>query len=888
MKPTIRLLIPKEEQLKCGTPWLYVETVTVRNPLDLTAKNKSAMDNYFLSYHQLVLTRITNGQTQLYPHQIEALLAIYQKASKGEMDSSYRQAALILAGVGTGKTVMQALVPYILAPWMQGRQVIYLSDNCTLRSRFVKDFPCDRQHRPIYDRWLLYSLKVLPSGTLPPRIVELDASNFNSYAYTIHQADMLVGNRQFLLNLVQRGDIQPETVGVIICDEAHFSAAASYRTIFSYFSNSLITYFTGSKFRSDSQPLPYIRYEEVEDADELGRRAIRYAPVADYEFTIQDAWKLQPSPIKKLMYEEATSTAFLVEEDGIEVEYDPEEFILKAQSDRAWFRQILLADSFSLPVLEMAVGILLAKRSTTGQPHAMLVRALNIPHTHRVAKLLEENFPALEGKVLVIHSEHEQYDLAGRASVLLEKFYAGEYWAIVHCGMLGVGFDHKWISISCCLCVLKSMSPAEQEWGRALRKVPGAPAEAFPELNHSNWAAIVTHSALGLRELFEQFQRGVAADVIKDFLTDKPIKPVLTAAYEAGETVLQLSNTASVKQGDILEVRVPVVAPEARSPKFSLLEELGRTNSLPDASDSSSATVTPNGSVGEDVQFKQLEIDLTSPCDSASGATLLWQKEVDAISQKLQEIRSYKTCLLQVEAVIDHRQVQIAPTYFDIPPGVEIARAKTEREIPAATFLHHVGLDWQVLVEGQSISYRDYKKKIVLQQQGMDLDADGEVTIGGVRLKDTMPSSAYEIFLKGLEAELAAVEVEVPQCDRVVRLDKAKLELQARYRAQVRSLVNELFGQRGLIKDGASGRSLVDRPVELLATAIARVQEKGHEPSFANNSALLHSAAFGYIKEQTGCGWFEHEDEDGYREAVKLARRFVLQLKEQLQWRSWR
>ncbi|URD53796.1 hypothetical protein [Chroococcidiopsis sp. CCNUC1] len=121
-------------------------------------------------------------------------------------------------------------------------------------------------------------------------------------------------------------------------------------------------------------------------------------------------------------------------------------------------------------------------------------------------------------------------------------------------------------------------------------------------------------------------------------------------------------------------------------------------------------------------------------------------------------------------------------------------------------------MDWQVLVDGKSISYQDYKKKIVLQQQGMDLDADGEVTIGGVRLKNTMPRAAYEIFLKGLEVELSKVEIEVPQSDRVVRLDKAKLELQARYRAQVRSLVNELFGQRGLIEDGASGRSLVDRP----------------------------------------------------------------------------
>lgn len=75
----------------------------------------------------------------------------------------------------------------------------------------------------------------------------------------------------------------------------------------------------------------------------------------------------------------------------------------------------------------MAVQILLSKQSATGQPYAMLVRVLNIPHVHRVAKLLEDNFPALEGKVLAIHSEHEQYDLAGRASTLLEQFYAGSY-----------------------------------------------------------------------------------------------------------------------------------------------------------------------------------------------------------------------------------------------------------------------------------------------------------------------------------------------------------------------------------------------------------------------------------------------------------------------------
>ncbi|NJP22371.1 MAG: DEAD/DEAH box helicase family protein, partial [Hydrococcus sp. CRU_1_1] len=464
-----------------------------------------AIANYFLNYHELVLSRILSKETKLYPHQEEAILAIYQKASRGSMDSLYRQAALILAGVGTGKTLIQALTPYILAPWMAGEKALFLSDNCTLRSRFLRDFPTNSGGRPIYDQWLLYSLDILPPGVPPPVIVELDAGNFNSYAFAMQEADMLVGNRQFVVNLVNRGDIEPDRVGLLVVDEAHFTAAASYRTITNYFEKSLLTYFTGSKFRSDSVALPYVQYQEMDDWDELGNSMIRYAPIADFEFSLQQAWKLDPPPIKKLTFKEARSEAFLIEEDGEEVSYDLETFLNKVQTDRLWFRRILFADSFSLPVLAKAVEILLAKRKATRQPHAAIVRALNIPHTHRIAKLLEENFPVLEGKVGFIHSERDEYDLAGRPGDILKRFYEGEFWVLVHCGMVGVGFDHPWASVSCCLCVLKSLSRAEQEWGRIIRKVPGETPGHFPILSHPNWGVVVTHEALEIRPLLRNF-----------------------------------------------------------------------------------------------------------------------------------------------------------------------------------------------------------------------------------------------------------------------------------------------------------------------------------------------------------------------------------------------
>lgn len=843
----------------------------------------SVDENYFLKYHELVLTRMFSGQTGLYRHQIEALLAIYQKASRGEMNAHPRIAALILAGVGCGKTLIQALTPYVLAPWMPGKAALFLSDNCTLRARFLRDFPTDANHRPRYDQWLLYSLKILPPGVPPPKIVELEASDFNSYAYAMHQADLLVGNRQFVVNLVHRGDIEPKAVGLICIDEAHFSAALSYRTITNFFAESPISYFTGSKFRSDGQPLPHVRYTQVTELDELGRNQLKYAPLADYEFTVQDAWQLHPPPIKKLCLQEATSQAFLVLENGEEVEYNREEFFFKAQTDKQWFRQILFADSFSMPVLEMAVRILLDKRSHTEQPHAMLVRALNIPHVHRVAKLLEENFPVLKGRVGVIHSDHDSYDLAGRPNEILERFYSGEYWAIAHCGLVGVGFDYKWISVSCCLCILKSLSPAEQEWGRALRRVEGAPPGNFPQLNHPNWGVVVTHSALGLRELFEKFQQGVSSDVMKDAPKEKRVASVLTTAYEAGETVLKLSDTSIIKQGDVLQLRVPVIVKEALAPSFFLTKELLHTDSLSENRDA--VQEDPSNSSKSDSDRNP---SLCPIQDEEQLKKSLWQQEADAIGTKLAQLRSVRTYQVQVEAVLDGQQVQIAPAWFDVPVGVEVSKSREPLELPKANFLSHVGLDWQVLVGEELISYRDYQRRVVLHKHGMSLDLDGEIVANGVRLKDTMPPTAYELLLKGLEAELDKSEVLAPHSEALARPDLAKMETQARYGSLVRSLIHDLFKQRYLIPDGMNGNSLVERPVALLSEAIERVKARGEQPSFTNNSQLIHATVFGFIKDKTGRGWAEHHSEQQYQEVTREAQLFLLRLREQLQWRPRR
>ncbi len=205
-----------------------------------------------------------------------------------------------------------------------------------------------------------------------------------------------------------------------------------------------------------------------------------------------------------------------------------------------------------------------------------------------------------------------------------------------------------------------------------------------------------------------------------------------------------------------------------------------------------------------------------------STPALPWASQVDAIAQartqgfasSLHEMRSARTYQVKVEAVLDNKNVQITPAWNDIPSGVEVKlTSRIQNEIPDANFLQHVGLDWQILIDQKLVSYQEYKKQVVLQQRGMSLDESGEIVVGMVKLRDTFPPAAYDLFLKGLEAELAGAEVDIPHCDRIARPDKAQLDMQAKYGAIVRSGVNDLFRQRNLIKDGTSGRSLVENPV---------------------------------------------------------------------------
>jgi superfamily II DNA or RNA helicase len=524
-------------------------------------------DSYFHKYSSVVIQRLYNRKTRLYPHQQEALLKLFEMGANGELAPKNRQpdsgAAFFLIGVGCGKTVILQAAPYILGRFIQGKQVIFLSHNCTLRQRVMEDFPSKKLPKgktvPLLEEWELYKRGLLDEATPPPKVLELSAECYSDVNFLLNEVDILVTNWQFLKNLVSRGDIDPKNIGLIVVDEAHHSAASSYRSIFNYFSYASLVFLTGTRHRGDREDLPYVRYM-VEQHEELnGQTVLRKAPRTNFEFTIQDAWKLKEPIIKRITFSPAKSEGFKVEENGQEIEYTAEQFYEKAEKERSWFQECILADSFCKPVLDRAVELLQAKRRA-GKPHRMIIRALNIKHAYRLRELCE-CYPLLNGKVGLVHSANDEYDPDGRPSEIFSKFAKDEYIALIHVSMVGEGFNVPYASISVPLCIMRSTQKAEQEFGRIIRKVDGT----YPKPNDwgdflsDNSAVVVTHEALGITSLFEKFVDGEEHLVIDDETiddTETTRSRSLKESYQAGDTVLCLNNTDGLSSGDEILVQV--------------------------------------------------------------------------------------------------------------------------------------------------------------------------------------------------------------------------------------------------------------------------------------------------------------------------------------------
>jgi hypothetical protein len=212
----------------------------------------------------------------------------------------------------------------------------------------------------------------------------------------------------------------------------------------------------------------------------------------------------------------------------------------------------------------------------------MIIRALNIKHAHRLRELCE-GYPLLNGKVGLVHTANDEYDPEGRPSEIFKKFANDQYIALIHVSMVGEGFNVPYASVSVPLCIMRSTQKAEQEFGRIIRKVEGTYPKAndWGDFKSDNSAVVVTHEALGISELFQQFITGEEHIIIEDELPaefDEIRGRTLDNDYKAGDTILCLNNTDGLLEGDEIIVKTCDSNGDEQTLVFSIEKVIDKEN----------------------------------------------------------------------------------------------------------------------------------------------------------------------------------------------------------------------------------------------------------------------------------------------------------------------
>ena len=92
-----------------------------------------------------------------------------------------------------------------------------------------------------------------------------------------------------------------------------------------------------------------------------------------------------------------------------------------------------------------------------------------------------------------------------------------------------------------------------------------------------------------------------------------------------------------------------------------------------------------NPEISEADSNKQLPF-VKDPQTDSKNAPLPWEKEAQAISDNLNQIKQTRTFKIQIESVLDGKTVQVVPTWNDIPTGAKVDRTRRTICEPNANF----------------------------------------------------------------------------------------------------------------------------------------------------------------------------------------------------------
>lgn len=373
--------------------------------------------------------------------------------------ASSKEPGILQIPVGCGKTGIIATLPFGIS---QGR-VLVITPNLTIR-KGVAD-ALDITSRECF--WA--KARVLSDFTAGPWLAVLDGPKANLHDAV--ESHFVVTNIQQLASQADRwlSQFPKNFFDMILVDEGHHAAAASWQKVFRRFPEAKVISLTATPFRADQREL---------QGEVIYRYSFTRAMVNGF--------------IKQIHSRNvAPDELYFTYKDDIRIHSLEEVLQLREEQ---WFRRgVALSPECNRHIAEASIQRCEALRTGTGIQHQIIASACSVDHARQVRSIYEEcGYRAAE-----IHSDMEE----DQQDSVLERLRLGQLDCVVQVQMLGEGFDHPRLSVAAVFRPFRSLAPYIQFVGRVMRVV----VQNQPE-HLDNQGFIISHVGLNNDARWEEFR----------------------------------------------------------------------------------------------------------------------------------------------------------------------------------------------------------------------------------------------------------------------------------------------------------------------------------------------------------------------------------------------
>lgn len=432
---------------RIGKGWRFDQ-----DEIDSWVRANQPLEQFFLSQEVDI-----DGNLLLRDAQREAYAAAHEffQAERG-------REALLQLPVGCGKSGLIALLPFGIS---RGR-VLIIAPNLTIKSELGTVLDIANRQKCFWRKCRVLSPEALTAG---PYVAVL-----NSEAANIHDCDrshIVLANVQQLAGSADRwlSQFATDYFDLIIVDEGHHSAAASWQSVFDHFPSAKIIHLTATPFRSDNK--------EISGAV-IYRYSFKRAMIRGF--------------IKQLQARYVAPDEIYFTYQG-DVRHHTLEEVMQLKEEEWFSRGVAASPECNKHIVDASLERLERLRES-GTRHQLIAAAMSIDHARAIRSLYSER----GYESAVIHSQMSEDEQAE----VFQNLRSGILDCIVQVQMLGEGFDHPRLSVAAIFRPFRSLGPYIQFVGRIMRVI----VQNDPR-HPDNYGYIVSHIGMNVDSLLNDLRR---------------------------------------------------------------------------------------------------------------------------------------------------------------------------------------------------------------------------------------------------------------------------------------------------------------------------------------------------------------------------------------------